>query len=79
MTEPKKAGRPKIHKDPQQRVTAYRRKQEGRRLDLYVNNSASWRLTKLADVWGVSLAGAVERLVLEADEKYSAILFPETE
>ncbi len=56
---------------------AYRRKQEGRRLDGYVNSSASWRLKKLADAWGLSIAGVVERLTAEADEKYSAILFPE--
>ena len=32
----------------------------------------------LADAWGY-LAGVVERLTIEADEKYSDILFPEIE
>lgn len=63
----------------QGRVKAWRQKQEGRRLDIYVSNSASWRLKRLAEVWGCFLAGAVERLALEVDEKYSEILFPETE
>ncbi len=81
MTETTKKGkgRPRIHRDPQDRVKAWRKKQEGRRLDVYVSPSASWRLHRLAEVWGCSLAGAVERLALEADDKYSDILFPETE
>ena len=80
MTEEatKRKGRPSIHKDSQSRVKAWRGKQEGRRLDGYINNSASWRLSKLAKAWGCSLAGAVERLILEADEKYIDVLFPET-
>jgi hypothetical protein len=48
-------------------------------LDGFVNSSASWRLRKLAETWGCSIAGVVERLAIEADEKYKAILFPETE
>lgn len=47
-------------------------------LDGYVGSSASWRLKKLSEEWECSLAGVIERLVLEADEKYSDILFPET-
>ena len=74
----KRRGRPKIHKDPQARVKAWRagQKKEGSRLDGYINDSASWRLRRLAKVWGCSLAGAVERLVIESDEKYHDILFP---
>lgn len=81
MTEvaEKRRGRPRIHQDPQGRVKAWRQKQEGRRLDGYVNSSASWRLKRLAEVWGCSVAAAVERLALEADGKYSDILFQETE
>jgi hypothetical protein len=80
MTEisSKRKGRPSVHKDSQSRVKAWRGKQEGRRLDGYINNSASWRLQKLAKVWGCSLAAAVERLILESDEKYHEVLFPET-
>lgn len=75
----KRPGRPRQHKDEKEKVRAWRRKQEGRRLDGYIDNSASWRLKKLSDAWGCSLAGAVERLILEADEKYSTVLFPKTE
>lgn len=75
----KHRGRPRKHQNQQARTRAWRTKQEGRRLDGYINSSASWRLKKLADSWGCSLAGAVERLVLEADEKYEEVLFPETE
>ena len=77
--ETKRPGRPRKHKDQAGKVGAWRRKQEGRRLDGYVNASASWRLQKLAETWGCSLSAAVERLILEADEKYESILFPETE
>ncbi len=65
------------HKDEMAKAQAWRKKQEGKRLDGYINNSASWRLKKLSETWGCSLAGAVERLALEADEKYSDILFPD--
>ena len=75
----KSKGRPRIHLDPQARVKAWRKKQDGRRLDGFVNSSASWRLRKLAEIWGCSIAGVVERLAIEADERYKTILFPETE
>lgn len=78
-TTEKRRGRPRIHQDPQGRVKAWRQKHEGRRLDIYVSSSASWRLKRLAEVWGCSVAGVVERLALEADERYEDILFPETE
>lgn len=35
-----------------------------------VPSSASWRLKRLAGALGCSLAGAVERLALEADDRY---------
>jgi len=79
MTEAKKRGRPRKHKDERAKVQAWRKKQEGRRLDGYINSSASWRLKRLSEVWDCSLAGAVERLALEADTMYPDILFPETE
>jgi hypothetical protein len=77
----KRRGRPRKHQDGRDRIRAWRERQkrQGRRLDGYVNDSASWRLKKLATAWGCSLAGVVERLVLEADHKYEYILFPETE
>jgi hypothetical protein len=78
-TTEKRAGRPRQHKDEKARVQAWRKKQEGRRLDGYVNNSASWRLDKLAEAWGCSLAGVVERLALEADGQYKDILFDKEE
>ncbi|EKD33689.1 MAG: hypothetical protein ACD_75C02624G0005 [uncultured bacterium] len=78
-TAEKRRGRPRIHQDPQDRMKAWRQKQEGRRLDGYVSSSASWRLHRLAEVWNCSLSAAVERLALEADERYEEILFPVTE
>ncbi len=77
MGEQKRPGRPRKHENQQERVKSWRAKQEGRRLDGYVNSSASWRLKKLAEAWGLSIAGVVERLTVEADEKYSPILFLE--
>lgn len=79
MTETKRKGRPRKHEEPKERVRAWRRKQEGRRLDVYVSSSASWRLKRLAEVWGCPLREVVERLALEADDRYAVILFPETE
>jgi hypothetical protein len=32
----------------------------------------------MAEAWNCSLSAAVERLALEADERYAGILFPET-
>ena len=82
MTDAKKSGRPRKYTDEKAKIRAWRRKQEGqrleRRLDIYVDNKASWRLKMLSLAWGCSLAGAVERLAKEADEKYEDILFPET-
>jgi len=69
-------GRPRLYHDDKAKVRAWRKKQTGRRLDGYINNSASWRLTKLAKAWECSLAAAVERLVMEADTVYDDILFP---
>lgn len=79
MSEAKKRGRPRKHKDEAEKVQAWRRKQEGRRLDGYIDSSASWRLQRLSKAWNCSMAGAVERLAMEADKKYERILFPETE
>jgi len=79
--EKKRPGRPKKHESDQARVQAWRqdKRHSGRRLDCHVNDSASWRVKRLAKVWGCSMGAVVERLILEADEKYSDILFPETE
>ena len=76
----KRPGRPRKHNTAVERVRSYRqgKQAEGRRLDLYVSSKASWRLTALANAWGCSKAKAVERLLLESDERYETILFPET-
>lgn len=81
MVGEKTAGRPKKHADGRERVKAYRERQrhQGRRIDAYVDNQASWRLKRLAAAWGCSLGQAVTRLVMEADGRYNDILFPETE
>ncbi|MEE4609086.1 MAG: hypothetical protein V2L15_09375 [Desulfobacteraceae bacterium] len=38
---------------------------------------ASRRLKKLAAAWKMSRPAAIERLILEADERYQEILFPD--
>jgi len=60
-------------------VNAWKKEQKlsGRRLDCHIGNQASWRIGKLAQAWDCSLSSAVERLILEADSRYSSILFPE--
>jgi len=80
-TEPRKAGRPKKHATAADRVNHYRRqkKAEGQRLDVFICTKASWRLAALAKSWSCSPGKVIERLILEADEKYSDILFPVTE
>ena len=77
----KPAGRPRLHIDDKARVRAYRKQQrhQGRRLDVYVGVQASWRLKRLADAWECGLGEVINRLVLEADDRYSDVLFPETE
>ncbi len=75
----KRAGRPRKHSDAQTKIKAWRAKQTGHRLDGYVDSKAHWRLKALAKAWECSLAGAVERLAVEADNKYSDILFPDEE
>lgn len=80
LPETKKKGRPKTHEHDRDRVRDYRRRKKaaGRRLDVFVSSKASWRLTALAKAWDCSLGTAIERLILEADQKYEEILFPET-
>ena len=69
-------GRPRIHRDAKARLAAHRR--EHRRVEASLESSASWRLKALAKAWGCSQSAAIERLILEADERYEDILFPET-
>jgi hypothetical protein len=80
MTEKKKGpGRPRKYADQRVKTMLWRAKQESKRVDLYLNAKAAWRLDKLAKEWECSRAGAVERLLVEADEKYRDILFPDQE
>ena len=73
-------GRPRKYIDAAERLRAFReRKQaEGRRFDIYVSTKASWRLTKLSKAWRCSRGDAIERLLMEADQRYTGIMFPET-
>jgi len=61
--------------NPSKRSTiwACRQKQIGRRLNGYVNSSASRRLKKLAEGWGLLFSRVVERLTREADERYAGV------
>ena len=47
-TTEKKAGRPRKHNNERAKVQAWRKNQTGRRLDGFIDNSASWRLERLA-------------------------------
>jgi hypothetical protein len=46
-------------------------------MEAYLSPKASWRLKKLAAAWKVSRPAAIERLILEADERYQETLFPD--
>lgn len=74
-------GRPRIHATSAERVAAHREahREEGQRLEVFLPPSATWRLKRLAQEWGGSRSAAIERLIMEADERYGDILFPETE
>ncbi len=74
----KHPGRPRKHESDAARVRTWKKakKGSGRRLDCHIGDQASWRIGKLAQAWGCSLAAAVERLILEADARYHDILFP---
>ena len=78
---PKRRGRPKVHDSVAGRVEAYRqrRRAEGRRSEIYLSDSASWRLLTLSKAWGCNRSKAVDRLIMEADERYRDILFPVAE
>jgi hypothetical protein len=62
-----------------ERVKRFRQRQKGERtrMEAYLSPKASWRLKKLAAAWNVSRPVAIERLILEADERYQEILFPD--
>lgn len=80
--EAKRPGRPRKHADQRTKTRAWRADQTTKRVDLYLNSSAYWRLKKLAEIWNCSIAGAVERLAIEAGEqggKYEDLLFPDQE
>lgn len=81
LPETKKKGRPKKHDQASDRVNDYRKRKqaEGKRLDIFLPSQASWRITALAKSWDCSRGAAIERLIMEAEQKYEPILFPETE
>lgn len=54
-----------------------RKLSEGRRLNIHICPKASWRITRLSKVWECSLSQAIERLILEADNRYEDALFPD--
>ena len=79
--ETKKRGRPRKHQSDADRVKAFRKRQQadGHRIDAYINTHASWRLTALSKACDSSMGRVIERLLLEADERYQDVLFPETD
>lgn len=59
------------------RALRQRRRREGTRVDAYIGDKASWRLTALAKAWRCSRGDVLDRLLIEADERYEDVLFPE--
>lgn len=81
LPETKKKGRPKKYNQASDRVNDYRKRKqaEGKRLDVFLPSQASWRITALAKEWDCSRGAAIERLIMESDQRYESILFPVTE
>ncbi len=55
-----------------------RRSKEGWRHDVYISYSAHHRLVSLTKAWGCTPSKAIERLILEAEQEYKDIMFPES-
>ncbi len=77
----KKRGRGRPRKDEKRtnaellKAFRKRRDKECWRHDVYISYSAHHRIKRLATEWGCTPAKAIERLIMEADEKYQEILF----
>ncbi len=80
-TKKRGRGRPRKFANQAERMAAYRRAKirQGQRLDVYVNVEAAWRLDRLVKAWNCTPSKAIERLILEADQRYESILFPGSE
>lgn len=78
-TKKKSPGRPRKFETDNDRMKAFRRRKnkELYRIDIYVSYSANNRIEALSKAWGCSKGEVVNRLVLEADQRYEDILFPE--
>lgn len=71
-------GRVKVFENSGERLKAFRKKKKAedlRKVEVFISPSASWRLAVLAKAWRVSKSGVVERLLLEADQRYRDIIF----
>lgn len=79
-TKKRGKGRPRKYADNAERVQAFRsrKKADGRRIDAYISTDAGWRLTALSKAWDCSIREVIERLLIESDQKYEDVLFPET-
>jgi len=55
-----------------------RRSKECWRHDVYISYSAHHRLVSLAKAWDCIPSKAIERLILEAEQRYKDIMFPES-
>ena len=73
-----KVGRPRKYNNDAIKISIWRKRAslDKRRIELSINHSASWRLEALAQEWDVSRSAVIERLIMEADERYQNILFP---
>lgn len=70
-------GRPKKHETDHDRIKAFRKKKdrESCRIDCYVSYGASNRIESLSKFWNCSKGDTIDRLIMEAAEKYDDILF----
>lgn len=75
---PKHPGQSTKRDKPACRVKSSRqlKQPDGRRLEIHLPDSASLRLTALAESWGCSQSQAVERLIMESIDHYRDILLP---
>ena len=69
-----------IRKTSTERGREYRQRQrqDRSRIDGYISASAARRLKDLATAWGISQSAVVERLLMEADDRYWFVFSSDT-
>jgi hypothetical protein len=77
MEKKRGPGRPRKHETDHDRVKAFRKRKdrESCRIDCYVSYGASNRIDSLSKLWNCSKGDTIDRLIMEAAEKYDNTLF----